>query len=269
MNKYFFIWLLLLPLLGFATEFNPWYTRYLEIQPKASFIFQNYQTINTGHGTVHRKTNDEFLILSVSGAYDTFSLELETTFANTRHRSFGFCDARFTARYQLFDDVMGDPINLVTGLTVIQSCKIALHDLSCFYHGTIEGEFHLAIGREISCEQFWTSRCWSLLAIGTADVGSPWIKGDFTWEHNWWDLHELEIGVYSLWGLGRDKLNLTRPFHGYGSINHQSIDFGFKYRYNLDCGGIIGIGYSYRVFARNYPKHANRVDLSFLYPFGL
>lgn len=268
MKRLLFACALCLPLIGFATDLKPWYARYLEIQPKATYLFQTYKTIDTGHGTIHQSSDDQFLHLSVLGAYDRWCAEIETTFAATRHRSFGFCDARLTGRYQWLDDVVGDPVSLVTGLTVVQSCKIAVHDISCFYHGDFETEIHVAAGKEVACEQFWTSRVWGVLGLGVADVGSPWIRGNFAWEYNWCDLHEVEIGAYTLWGLGGDSLNVNH-FRGYGPIKHYSIDVGLNYHMTLECGGVLGIGYYHRLFARNCPKHVNILELSYLYPFGL
>ena len=222
MIRLLFAWLILSPLMGFATDLKPWYDRYLEIQPKATYIFQSYSKIKTGEGTLHRSSNDHFLNFSVSGAYDRWSAELETTFAATRHRSFGFCDARLTGRYQWLDDVVGDPVSLVTGVTLTQACKIALHDPSCFYHGKFEAEMHLAVGKEIACEQFWTSRGWGVLGLGLADTGSPWIRADFAWEQNWCDVHEFEIALRTLWGCGGENFHRYH-FKGYGPIKHYSI----------------------------------------------
>lgn len=259
----------LLPLAGMATDLKPWYSRYLEIQPKATYLYQHYNSINDGHHNASRTSNNNFLTLSVGGAYDIYSVELETTLAATHHRSFGFCDFKLTGRYQWLDDVVGDPVSLVTGVTVIQDFKIARNDISCFYHGGIEGEFHVAVGREKVCEQFWTSRWWGVGVFGIADIGSPWIRADLGWDRNWWDVHEIGLRMYTLWGLGGERLNLEKHFHGYGPIHHQSIDLCINYHYHSECYGIFGAGYAYRVYARNCPSYVNMVELSYLYPFGL
>lgn len=267
-RKLFFL-LLLFPAFAQSTELAPWYSRYLELQPQAEYRFQAYNTLNTKHGHKHRIARDNYLTLSLSGAYDVYSVELETTFASTRHVSACLADARLTGRYQWLDDVLGDPVSLVTGVTAIQTLKIARHDLSNFYHGGIEGEFHLAVGRETSCQQFWISRLWGLFAIGVADLGSPWIRADVAWDHNGWDDHEFSLFARSLWGLGGENLNLEKRFKGYGPIAHQSIDLGIRYSFLLENGGFVGIGYSYRVYANNCPRCVNQCYASLLYPFGL
>jgi hypothetical protein len=258
----------LLSATGWAADLKPWYTRYLEIEPTAAYVFQTYPSVSAAHGSGRYHSDDNFLTLSAAGAYDRWSLELETTFAATHHRSFGFCDVCLTGRYQWLDDVIGDPVSLVTGLTVIHDSKIARNDISCFYHGQTACEFHMAAGHEMVCEEFWASRLWGVLGLGIADQGSPWIQIDAGWDCNWLDVHEMEIELRSLWGLGTHALHVHR-FHGYGPIRHQSIDLGFNYHYYLESGGILGIGYYYRLYALNCPRQANILGLSFLYPFGL
>lgn len=269
MIRLFFILTLLCPLFGFGTDLKPWYTRYLEIQPRTTLIFQNYKEIRTTHGRIHHSSNDLFLNLSLSGAYDRWAVELETTTATTRKHSFEFCDARLTGRYQWWDSVVGDPVDVVTGISLIQACKTSIHDPSCFYHGKFEVETHLAVGKEIACEQFWTSRLWGVIGLGIADVGSPWIRIDAAWESNWQDTHELEIGLFTLWGCGGNSLHAGDPFKGYGSVQHDSVDLGFKYHYTFESCGILSLGYHRRLFALNFPSQVNLFYLSFLYPFGL
>jgi hypothetical protein len=265
------LWLLIicLPLTLFATDFKPWYPRALEIQPQAIYLFQNYHRINSRQGDVAHGSNNHFLMLDVEVDYDVYNLEFETTFAATRHRDFGFCDFRLTGRYQLLDDVMGDPVSVVVGATYIQDNKTSLHDISCFYHGQVEGELHLAVGKEWTCEQFWVSRAWGVLGVGLADVGTAWLRGDLAWQRRWCEIHTLTLGMQSLWGLGGKNLNLDKPFHGYGLIAHHSIDLGIAYSRVFECGGIVTAGYAYRVYARNCPTRVSSAFVSYLYPFGL
>jgi hypothetical protein len=252
-----------------ATDLSPWYTRYLEIQPKASYEYQFYSTVNDSNKAKHYSSQNHFLNMSLSGAYDRWCLEFESNFADTRHRSFSFSDVRLTLRYQWLDDVLGDPISLISGCTLIQDVKWARNDISCFYHGCFEGEFHLAAGKETSCEQFWMSRLWGLLGFGMADEGSPWIQGSLNWDHNWWDFHKVNMSILSLWGLGGNNLNLARPFKGYGSIGHYSIDLAVSYQYTFDFGGMFGVEYAYRLYAHNCPARVNTFGVNFIYPFGL
>ena len=252
-----------------ATELAPWYPRNLELQPKVSYAFQTYRDINTHHGNKKRPSDSSFVNLSLSGALSIYAAEIEVNFAETAHRTFTFSDVRLTGRYQFLDDVIGDPVSLVAGVTVIQDLRLARQDLSCFYHGGIEGEFTLAVGKECVCEQFWTSRLWGVAGIGIADIGSPWLRFDAQWDNNWYDLHELSFFIDTLWGLGGRGLSINHPFRGYGPIHHQSIDLGVKYSRTF-CSGAIGtIGYAFRPYALNFPRFVSTFYVSLLYPFGL
>ncbi len=252
-----------------ATELSPWYSRYLEIQPKVSYAYQFYPSVKVANNTKKYSAHNQFVNMSLSGAYDRWSLELESNFAETRHRSWSFSDVRFTLRYQNWDDVLGDPFSLVSGCTVIQDVKWAKNDLSCFYHGCLESVFHIAAGKETSCEQFWVSHIWGLAAVGIADEGSPWLEGGLSWNHNGWDVHDFNISLTSLWGLGRNNLNLDKHFKGYGSISHYSIDLALNYHYSFEFGGLLGIEYTYRIYAHNCPSCVNTFGVNFTYPFGL
>ncbi len=260
---------LFFPFIGHATELSPWYSRYLELQPKATLLYQSYRSVDTVHGFKKHCSDDLFLFLSLSGAYDIYSLELESTLANTHHRNFGFADIRLTGRYQWLDDEIGDPISLVTSATVAQVFTLARNDISCFYHGGIETEFDLSIGSEVICQQFWLSRIWGVAGFGVADIGSPWCRFNIVWDHNWWDIHQLSLFIHTLWGLGGEGLHLNRHFRGYGPIHHQSVDLGIEYTYQFENGAIAGINYMRRLYALNCPRCVNFCSLSLLFPFGL
>lgn len=259
---------LLLPLFAMATELKPWFSTPLELQPKATYVNQLFHSVDTPHRHKKYPSDDHFLLLSLSAAYDVYSVEVETTLADTRHRSFGVADISLTGRYQIRNDVIGDPASIVAGVTVEQVFKQARKDVGNFYHGGIQAEAHLAVGRETVCWQFWRSRWWGVGGVGVADTGSPWLRLDLGWDHNWWDRQQLGVYMLTLWGLGNEGLDL-KGFGGYGPIRHQSVDLGVEYKYHFEFGGIAGLGYGYRVFAQNCPRHVNFFSVSFLYPFGL
>lgn len=261
----------LLTIAAFAegVERMPWYPRYLELQPRATWRYQQYEKVDTGRETRRHASHDNFLTLSLSGAYDKWCLEIEATGAATRHQHFNLDDLSLTGRYLWLNEDVGDPVSLTTGLTATQVITLARHDISCFYHGGIEAEAHLALGSEIICEQFWRSRWWGVFGVGIADIGSPWLRGELAWEYNGWDCQRLRLFANSLWGLGHNHLTLKHHFHGYGPIRHQSVDIGLLYSYHFEAGAIVDLSYAYRAFARNCPAYANQVLVSLLYPFGL
>jgi len=255
-----------------ATELAPWFGKTLEIEGRATTRVQCYNLLDTKSGSKKHPACDVFVDLSAATAVDLIvnvSAELEAVLAATRHRSFGFDSFLFTGRYLWLNDVIGDPISLVTGATISKVFRPARHDIGVFHHGGIQCEFHVAAGKEFSCEQFWLSRGWGVLGLGIADQGSPWLRANLAWERNWWNRHELKIFMDSLWGLGNRSLNLKHHFPGYGPIHHQSIDTGVRYRIAFESGAALSFEYAYRLFANNCPEYVNLLMVRLFYPFGL
>lgn len=196
-------------------------------------------------------------------------VQLETTLANTHHRSFGFDSARLTFRYQFMDDITDDPFSVMVGATAIQAVRLALNDCGSFHHGLIEGEAHVTIGKESSYKQLWLHHWWLTLGVGGADVGYPWVRANAVWEKNFCNEHHLRVFVNTLWGMGHHNLHRNHHFHGYGNIRHQSVDVGIRYGYWFPFDGELSAEYARRVYAKNFPANGNIFQLAYLYPFGL
>lgn len=264
--KWFAI-LLIVPTILLGTDLKPWFPPDYEFQGSVNQCLQYYRTIKSPHKPFRNHTLDSFTTFSIEiSGYDSCG-ELETTLAHSHRQSFGFDNIRFTARYLLLNDSIGDVVSATAGITVIQALKNSLRDPSSFHHGTIEAEFHLALGQEMPCGSIWGSRWWALVGIGSGDHGSPWIHGHFEWEKNWWNTYRLSLFLESLWGLGKRSFSL--PFRGYGSIRHQSIDLGGRYTHIFENGLQGSLEYVYRFYALNFPQNANRCEIKFLYPFSL
>lgn len=260
---------LLTSLTAQATELAPWYPRNLELQPKLTYLFQGYNSVRKGYHTEPFHSYNKFLTGSLGAALlCNLAAEIETTVARTRGKGLHFDNLRMTVRYQLLDDVVGDPLSVVVGLTGTQVFHRARHDVGSLHHGGIEGALHLAFGKECSCEEFWMNRVWGLVGVGCGDIGSAWLFGHLAAEKNCFDRHQ--VGVFLDWiaGLGHRTLH-PHHFGGYGPVAHRSIDLGLEYKFRLECDGIITLAFAHRIFARNYPNNANSYVVSFLYPFGL
>lgn len=265
--------LLLIPLLLTSswlsgTDLKPWFPRYLEFQSTFTYLHQQYCDVNEGTRTIYWKSKDDFYTAGIELAYDDYCGELECTFSSTRRHHLGPDNIKGTLRYQILDDIIGDPVSLVAGVTVAQVFSLSLKDISTFHHGNLEGEFHLSVGKECPCYDTWRSRWWSVAGIGIGDHGSPWLHGEFAWEYNWCDRQRVRIYAVGIYGLGDENLDVFL-FDGYGPIMHQSIDFGAMYRYTFACDGSLSIGYAHRLHARNCPSHVNIYYISYEYPFGL
>lgn len=265
--------LLLIAVFGHTTmysiEFSPWYGELLELDTSETTRVEYYQKFATTKHSKYQSHCDSFFKFDAAMVpVEEWAIELGTITALTRHRSFEWDSILLTGRTQWTNDIVGDFASISTGLTISQVFKDGLHNISDFYHGGIQGEAHVSVGKELSCGEFWTSRVWGVFGIGIADLGSPWLRGDITYEANWWDNDQWSLFVRSLWGCGGNRLNPAH-FRGYGPIHHQSIDIGADYAYHLESGLTIGLEYTYRVFANNCPESANNVSIQFSYSFGL
>ncbi|HRD55367.1 MAG TPA: hypothetical protein PLC42_03115 [Parachlamydiaceae bacterium] len=260
--------LLLFPFFISATELKPWYGDYLVGESRSKVLFQQFRKVATSKGKTSYKANDFFLSQSFAFSYDRYAAEVELVAAATRAQNFNLDHLKLTGRYQILDDIVEDPVSMVVGFSLIEAGRPALHDLSSFHHGLLELELHAAIGKEISYGEFWLKRYFALFAIGFGQ-GSPWLRAECSYAQNYCELHQFEVFLASLFGLGGKSLRVA-SFHGYGSIRHQSVDVGLKYSYLLEnVGGVLSLDYSYRIYAMNFPKNANRLCLTFFYPFGL
>jgi hypothetical protein len=264
-----------------ARELMPWFGKDFEVDLRASAVYQTYPYIQSSRHSRKHSSDDFFLTLGLEASVDTTLLslldypsfgpidaEFEIILADTRHRQFGFDSAQATIRKLWLNDVIGDPISLTTGITLIQACQESLHDPSSFHHGKFEAEAHVAFGQEVVCWSTWTQRWWSVLALGCADVGYPWLRGDLSWEYLSADQRQLfRVFTHTLWGTGHKSFNFYR-FHGYGPVRHQSIDIGLRYTYDFDIWGLLALEYTYRPYARNFPQDCSRFLASYTYPLG-
>ena len=266
--KFFALFLFLRIGQGLTTEYQPWLGNIYEFEFRSSLIYQGYGCLSSGHHLKKYSSDDVFLNVSVSNTFQDFALEIEAAEAWTRRERGGVDQLKITGRYVWQDDIAGDPLTFTTGLSFIQAFQHSLKDVSCFHHGLEEGELFLSLGKETPLENLWGSRWWGMLGIGIAERGSPWLRFYLSYEKRWWDQHEMKLFLHSLWGLGHKRLHL-RHFHGYGPLQHQSVDIGLRYTYLLDFFGSASLEYSYRIHAQNFPLYTHRVLVQLLYTFGL
>jgi len=251
-----------------ATEYPPWYDNDLEVASRSTILYQTFQKVETSCGKTNYSSNDVFLKQSLGLSFDKYAAEVELVAAATRKQHFNLDHLKLTGRYRIYDDIIDDPFSLVAGLSLVQAGRPALHDPASFHHGLFEVEAHLSVGKEISQNQFWLKRYFAVFGIGQGSH-LPWLRADFVYAQNYCDLSEFRLFVNTLFGLGGRNLNLNH-FHGYGSIQHRSIDLGLQYSYFLEnVDGSLTAEYSYRVYAKNFPKNVNCLALTFYYPFGL
>lgn len=259
-----------LPVFAWATVLQPWYPEKMaELQARADYSFESFNEVESSGGNFHYKARNSFLDLSLLGSIEGYGVELEAVISDTKKHSFYPDCFKLTGRYLLLNDSVGDYLSVIAGLTVIIPTKVGLDDIGSFHHGYFESEAHLAVGRETVCGDWWTSRWWAVGAVGCAtSEGSPWFRANASYETNWDRTIFLRAFVNTLWGLGRDAVH-RHPFRGYGSVAHRSVDVGTHVSYQTDCDLLLTAGYSFRLYAHNFPKNVNVFTFNVLYPFAL
>lgn len=252
-----------------ALDFSPWFGRIYEFYPEVACRAQSYQRLETADGCVRLPSRDLFLDFSLEiSPGQRWSAAAVLSTARTRHRSYGLNAATLIARYQLLDDVIGDPVSVVVGLAASQTFYQARRDLSVFNHGGPSGEVHLSFGREWSSAAIWTQRLWGLAAVGIADVGAPWWRFVAAAEANYCDCYRGALFLNVIQGLGNRRLEVAH-FHGYGSLHYIAVDLAIRLQWYWEDGSYLSFGYAYRPFARNAPCHVSQIALAYTYPFGL
>jgi hypothetical protein len=266
----FFLLLLFIPLICQATDLKPWFGNKDETKIRASLLYQDYRSLSIPDlNRFKRDEKDLFLTMSATYPFKRYCGEFEITGARTHYQNNRIDNFRITGRYQWLDDTEGDPISLTLGITLTEALSRALHDVSSFHHGHIEGEAFLSLGKKYghSLSKDYRFRWWNVFGAGVADNSTPWLQEDAAFEYNYNDIHLIRGFVNTLWGMGHKNLN---PYHfcGYGYINHRSVDLGIRYGYKMGCWGTLSIQYARRVYARNFPQDANLVLLECKVHFG-
>ncbi len=194
----------------FSTEYTPWFGPVLEVEGRALGMVQVYPSVDSKNRRHHKHgACNEFIALSGSMAiYEDLAFEIESLFANTGHHDSHVDSVSATGRYRFLNDIVGDFVSLSVGVKIEEVFKPARHDIALFHHGQAALETHLALGKEFSCLQFWSSRISALTAFGIGSVGSPWVKGGAMWQWNYFDQHEVHLSLLSLFGLGHKRLNV-------------------------------------------------------------
>lgn len=252
-----------------ATQQQPWFGELYEFEWRQSLTYQSYSKINKNSAAISYPENALFLNGGLSFTVSPeINVEFEATQAKT-HRNQGLLDNfRLSARYRLLDDIAGDAISLVAGLTFTQAFKRSLFDKSSFHHGREEAEFFLSIGREQQVEAEWQSRWWTLVALGVADRGTIWTRTRVNYDYKVGESGYFQLFAHALAGWGKHDISLNH-FRGYGLVRHRSIDLGLRYTYEKLYFGCAYIEYMQRVYARNFPDQTHSLRLGLHYTFGL
>lgn len=253
-----------------AFETQPWMGNFLELRFIPSFIYRKYPSVNGAYNPTSYSSNDRFTNLNLELPLDSWGLEFGIEFADTRKQSLGTQSSGMQLRYQWLDDISGGAFSFTSGLNVRWVSKRSLQDVSCPYHAEWNFEIGNAIGKEFDQIENWLFRTYGFLGVGQAVRGRPWVRGVISCEALLNETHRLELMGEGYFGFGKTRRVNIEDFKGYANIFHQSIDVGASYYYRISqIWGTISLHYTYRIFAKDFPAHANTYMIAYSFPFSI
>lgn len=259
-----------LPAACHAVPLEPWFGNVYEFEFDADYSYSRFRKVDHAKPQLSHPFNANALFLGVGmTASEWWDANIEFELADTTSNEPSFRSGALQIRHLWLDDILGDFASLSSGVLMRGVTHYSLKDLSCPYHGEFDIELNSAIGKEWSKWAFWRWRTFAFAALGIANRGAGWAKAYVAVQGNHRDVHQYEFFVDGYFGFGSHTTVNTRHFHGYGSIDHQSIDVGVRYRYEMRLWGTWSVAYSYRPYASSYPAHVNCLMLSYHLPFSL
>lgn len=252
-----------------GAEYAPWFSPLWEIQGDIGVFYTRDKTVQSPKGSFHDPSHDYTLMGSLGiTPWPYWNVQVDVCMSRTKEIPFSYEAVYGTVRYQWLDDIRGDPLALVTGVTFSFPAERYLHSYRFAFHGEVNAELHATIGKEWACGDNWWMRGWALGGLGFANRGNGWLHGIAVWEFNpkcfgW--------GVFTeaLYGLGSQDIIPNVPFEGYASIDHRTVDVGGFLNYELDYLGELTCLCWYNAYARNFILHNWGLALNLLIPFSL
>ena len=253
-----------------ALETRPWLSDEYAFNFGTAFTYSRYHQVEGAAVQLSAPRNDRDFLLDLSftpGAQ--FDMQGEIELAKTNSINWTLRSAALQARYQMLDDISGDPLSLTFGMNVRGAPHHFLRDVGTPYAAECNVEMSCAAGKEWSKDGMWTMRTYGFATVGIANRGLPWTRELFVWEVNWQDTHRLSLFTAGNVGFGGQQHVNVNHFDGWGKIQHQSVDLGVAYGYHFFLYGTLSVSYAYRLFAHNFPERVNAFALSYCVPFSL
>jgi hypothetical protein len=272
-GKHWYLALLLCAASVEGTEYRPWFGNVYESRFSAAYTYQDYPHLQSNHRQLKHHSHDNFLHLGLGfSPKEYIDTEVELQIANTSNQPLFVEYGRLTARACLFNDIEGDWISLSTGASLTFVSNTALQNVSTPHQGEAELMLHAAAGKEFSKGPRWVWRPWGTIGFTIANHPYPGFHGllalDRNLNFNCENTHLIRVFSTADYGTGSKNLRSAHDFSGYGPIAYRAIDVGAKYSYKFRLWGSLGIAYTYRVYAHNYPAQNQTITLSYCLPFS-
>jgi len=253
-----------------ALETKPWFGDQYAFNMTTAFAYSRFDKVAGASRQLSSPLNNRDILIDLGFTPSAvLDLQLEAEFGKTTYTNWALRSGALQARYQLLDDIAGDPVSFALGMIVRGAPEHFLRDVSTPYAAECNMELTSAVGKEWSSEGYWTMRTYGFATIGQANRGYPWTRELFVWQYNLYDTHRFTLFAEGNFGFGNKQHVNVKHFQGWGKFQHQSIDLGGSYGYQLGLYGVLTASYAHRVFAHNFPEHVNFFMLSYCLPFSL
>lgn len=262
--------LFLFPVTLLAFEIDPWFTPIAEFRLRPSYSYRYYPDVDRAINPSHYSSHDHLIDLNLGVNFlPNWDFQIETDFSSTRKLSWGTQRLGLQLRYLLMDDVAGAPVSLTAGMQVFYVPTRNMRDPSSPYHAQGNLELGIAVGKEIAKVYDWQYRFYGFIGVGTGNRGYPYLRPLLSAAFKFHRHHKFEFNSEGYFGFGTRHEVDIRHLNGYAKIMHQSIDIGASYHYLFEIWGSLGIQYSYRVYARAFPKQASILKVEYMLPFSI
>lgn len=270
MRKRFLSLFVFLGNLAAAIEVQPWFGDVYEFHFLGSYAYSWFESVQNSRPHFHQFFQSHLAYFGLDfSPSPVWSIDADLQFADTSAMTFNFRTIALQARYLWLDDIIGDPVSLVTGGNIRVTGTRSLKDVSCPSHGTVDFELNFSLGKEFDVSDTWRYRAWIFGAVGHANRGAPWVRAITAFEMNISDLHKWAVYASGINGYGRHTHINVDHFFGYARIREKAIDLGIRYGYRIGVWGTLRADYLYRVLAKTAPRNVNTVMVSWLLPFSL
>ncbi len=253
-----------------ALEIKPWLGNFLEFTFDGAFAYSRFTEVNNSLCPLEDPSNNYLVNLDLSFVpWPTVSTDFELQLAETPRQSFGYRSFATQFRYQILDDLLGDPISLTSSFNFRHVSSDSVRDISSPFHSKYNYELNLSAGKEWNYRIWWILRTFGFLAVGQGSSGWPWLTLHAAVQSNCPIDHQFRFFIESYIGFGGDKIVNIDDFNGWGKIQHRSIDLGIGYRYILGVWGSASLDYQQRVYAHSYPENEFALIFTYSLPFSV
>jgi len=267
-NFFFLFFAQTLCCFGFIVD--PWFHTIAEFDLCSSYCYRYYSSVDRCVNRIHHHSHDQLIDLNVGLRFlPNWEAQLEVDFLHTSsYSTWNMHRIGGQVRYLVLDDVAGDVISLTLGGRLFYVPNDVLHDVSSPYHASGNIELGIAVGKEVEKIDQWLYRFYGFLGVGQGSRGYPWMRSLLSAEMHYPSHHKFCLFSEGYMGCGGKDYVDVEYFKGYAKIKHRSVDLGCSYVYSFDIWGSLGVQYSYRIYARAFPKRLHAFKVEYRLPFS-